>query len=52
MNELTSRINGVGEREGLYQQFAAAQARGYEDHLDDLRREGRALPGSPGVTSG
>jgi len=40
------RINGVEEREGVYQQFAAEQAQGYEDHLDDLRREGRALPGA------
>jgi phosphoglycolate phosphatase-like HAD superfamily hydrolase len=40
------RINGVEERDGLYRQFAAEQAQGYEDHLDDLRREGRALPGA------
>src|SRR5690242_3931340 len=40
------RSNGVRDHAGLYRQFAAAQARGYESHLDDLRRHGRALPGA------
>jgi len=40
------RVNGVEEREGLYEQFAAEQAQGYADHIDDLRRRGRALPGA------
>ena len=40
------RVNGVLERAGLYQRFAAAQAQGLDGHLDDLRRHGRALPGA------
>jgi phosphoglycolate phosphatase-like HAD superfamily hydrolase len=40
------KVNGVEDGEGLYQQFAAEQAQGYADHLDDLRRRGRALPGA------
>jgi phosphoglycolate phosphatase len=39
-------VNGVEDREGLYAQFAAEQARGYAEHLDDLRNRGRALPGA------
>jgi phosphoglycolate phosphatase len=39
-------VNGVKADEGLYALFAAEQARGYADHLDDLRRRGRALPGA------
>jgi phosphoglycolate phosphatase len=40
------RINGVQDHADLYQQFAAEQAHGYQSHLDDLRRQGRALPGA------
>lgn len=40
------RVNGVDDGEGLYERFAAEQARGYADHLSDLRRQGRALPGA------
>jgi phosphoglycolate phosphatase-like HAD superfamily hydrolase len=38
--------NGVADAEGLYDQFAAEQARRYAEHLDDLRSRGRALPGA------
>lgn len=38
--------NGITASEDLYGQFAAEQARGYVDHLDELRRRGRALPGA------
>jgi phosphoglycolate phosphatase len=40
------RVNGIESSEGLYEQFAAAQAQGYIDHLDELHRQGRALPGA------
>jgi phosphoglycolate phosphatase len=40
------KVNGVYPSEDLYDQFAAAQARGYVDHLDELRARGRALPGA------
>ena len=40
------KANGIEEREDLYGYFAAEQARGYADHLDELRRQGRALPGA------
>jgi phosphoglycolate phosphatase len=40
------KVNGVDPSEGLYNQFAAEQARGYADHLDELRARGRALPGA------
>jgi len=40
------KVNGVEDGEDLYGQFAAEQARGYAEHLDDLRRRGRALPGA------
>jgi phosphoglycolate phosphatase len=40
------KANGITASEGLYPEFAAEQARGYVDHLDDLRRRGRALPGA------
>ena len=40
------KVNGVEDAEDLYEKFAAEQARGYTDHLDDLRRRGRALPGA------
>ena len=39
-------VNGVETDEDLYALFAAEQARGYANHLDDLRRRGRALPGA------
>jgi phosphoglycolate phosphatase len=38
------RVNGIEASEDLYEQFAAAQAQGYVDHLDELRSQGRALP--------
>jgi phosphoglycolate phosphatase len=40
------QVNGVEDREGLYAKFAAEQAQGYAEHLDDLRSRGRALPGA------
>jgi phosphoglycolate phosphatase len=42
------RANGVetSASEDLYEQFAAAQAQAYADHLDELRSQGRALPGA------
>lgn len=40
------KVNGVNASEDLYQRFADEQARGYADHLDELRRRGRALPGA------
>jgi phosphoglycolate phosphatase len=40
------KVNGVEGGENLYEQFAAEQARGYAQHLDDLRSRGRALPGA------
>jgi phosphoglycolate phosphatase len=40
------KVNGIEDGEDLYDQFAAEQARGYAEHLDDLRRQGRALPGA------
>ncbi len=39
-------VNGIKPNEDLYVQFAAAQARGYATHLDELRDRGRALPGA------
>jgi phosphoglycolate phosphatase len=40
------RVNGIEASEDLYEKFAAAQAQGYLDHLDELHRQGRALPGA------
>lgn len=40
------KVNGVEGGEGLYEQFAAEQARCYATHLDELRACGRALPGA------
>jgi phosphoglycolate phosphatase-like HAD superfamily hydrolase len=40
------KVNDAEDSEGLYAQFAAEQAQGYADHLDELRRRGRALPGA------
>lgn len=40
------KANGITASEDLYPEFAAEQARGYVDHLDDLRSRGRALPGA------
>ena len=40
------RVNGLEPNEGLYDEFAAEQARGYAVHLDELRARGRALPGA------
>jgi phosphoglycolate phosphatase len=40
------RVNGIEASEDLYEQFAAEQAQGYIDHLDELHRQGRALPGA------
>lgn len=46
------RVNGVLERAGLYQRFAAAQAQGLDGHLDDLRRHGRANDVAAALDSG
>ena len=43
------KANGVDGGDELYELFAAEQARGYASHLDDLRRQGRALPGAAQV---
>jgi phosphoglycolate phosphatase len=40
------RVNGIEASEDLYEKFAAEQAQGYADHLDELHRQGRALPGA------
>src|ERR1700676_4178709 len=40
------KVNGVKPSEDLYEQFAAERARGYADHLDELRARGRGLPGA------
>jgi phosphoglycolate phosphatase len=40
------KVNGVDPAEDLYDEFAAAQAQAYADHLDELRARGRALPGA------
>jgi len=40
------KVNAVDDAENLYERFAAEQARGYIEHLDDLRTRGRALPGA------
>jgi phosphoglycolate phosphatase len=40
------RVNGIEASKDLYEQFAVAQAQGYVDHLDELHRQGRALPGA------
>lgn len=38
--------HGLDERDGLYAEFAAEQARGYAQRLDELTMTGRALPGA------
>src|SRR5277367_457854 len=40
------KVNGIEPGEELYGLFAVEQARGYADHLDELRARGRALPGA------
>lgn len=40
------KVNGVDPGEDLYEEFAAAQAQAYVDHLDELRARGRPLPGA------
>jgi len=40
------RAYGIADSETLYSQFADEQARGYAARADELRRRGRALPGS------
>src|SRR5258708_1062358 len=40
------RVNDVEASEDLYEKFAAQRARGCLDHLDELRSQGRALPGA------
>jgi phosphoglycolate phosphatase len=40
------KVNGIAPSEGIYDQFAAEQARAYAAHLDELRTRGRALPGA------
>ena len=39
-------IHGLSDSDGLYAQFAAAQAHGYEKHKADMAHTGRALPGA------
>jgi phosphoglycolate phosphatase len=43
------KVNGIIGSDDLYPQFADEQARGYANHLDELRRRGRALPGAAEV---
>jgi phosphoglycolate phosphatase len=40
------KLHGVTGTGNLYRQFAAEQARGYAERMDELRRQGRALPGA------
>jgi phosphoglycolate phosphatase len=40
------KIHGIADSEDLYPQFAAEQARGYADRMDQMRHQGRALPGA------
>jgi phosphoglycolate phosphatase-like HAD superfamily hydrolase len=40
------KANGMEPDKDLYDEFAAAQAQAYVDHLDELRARGRALPGA------
>lgn len=40
------KIHGIPETDDLYPRFAAEQACGYADRMDELRRQGRALPGA------
>ena len=39
-------VHGLSDRDGLYAQFAAEQARGYDQRMSELARIGRALPGA------
>jgi phosphoglycolate phosphatase len=43
------KVNEITGSDDLYAQFADEQARGYANHLDELRRRGRALPGAAEV---
>lgn len=40
------KAHHVTDTRDLYGQFAAEQARGYAERMDELRRQGRALPGA------
>ncbi len=40
------KMHDITDTGDLYPQFAAEQARGYEERTDKLRRQGRALPGA------
>lgn len=40
------KANGIDDTGGLYERFAAEQARGYTRRIEELRRRGRALPGA------
>lgn len=40
------KVHDIADTGDLYRQFAAEQARGYAEGMDELRRQGRALPGA------
>jgi len=40
------KLHDITDTGDLYSQFAAEQARGYAERMDELRRQGRALPGA------
>ncbi|HEV2257027.1 MAG TPA: haloacid dehalogenase-like hydrolase [Streptosporangiaceae bacterium] len=40
------KVHHITDTRDLYGQFAAEQARGYAERVDELRRQGRALPGA------
>jgi len=40
------KMRGITDTGDLYPRFAAEQARGYAERMDELRRQGRALPGA------
>jgi phosphoglycolate phosphatase len=40
------KVHGITDTGDLYHQFAAEQAHGYAERMDELRRQGRALPGA------
>lgn len=42
----TLALHGLTGHDGLFAQFADEQARGYAQHVDELRKRGRALPGA------
>jgi phosphoglycolate phosphatase len=42
----TLALHGIDDPGGLFSRFADEQARGYVEHLAELRQRGRALPGA------